>query len=95
MTSSCDDPDGSLPGEGTRPADHTPRRSRARLARLVAAAALGVAALAGAAASSTSSLLTDQRSVTIEVTAAPDFSSTATPTPTPTQTPTPTPTPTR
>jgi hypothetical protein len=93
MTSSCDDPGGSVPGEGARPADHTSRRSRARLGRLVAAAALGVAALAGAALSSTSSLLTDQRSVTIDVTAAPDFSSTATPTPT--QTPTPTPTPTR
>ena len=62
-------------------------RSRARLGRLVAALVLGLAALTGAALESTSSLLTDQVSVELGVTTAPDFTPTATATPTVTPTP--------
>lgn len=62
-------------------------RSRARLGRLVAALVLGLAALTGTALGSTSSLLTDQATVDLGVTTAPDFSPTATATPTVTPTP--------
>jgi hypothetical protein len=73
MTSSSTDP---------RVADERVR-SRARLGRLVAALLLGLAAVTGAALESTSSLLTDQDTVDIGVTTAPDFASTPTPTATP------------
>lgn len=73
MTSSSTDP---------RVADERVR-SGARLGRLVAALLLGLAAVTGAALESTSSLLTDQDTVNIGVTTAPDFASTPTPTATP------------
>ncbi|HEY5554736.1 MAG TPA: hypothetical protein VIK43_07390 [Cellulomonas sp.] len=66
-------------------------RSRARLGRLVAALLLGLAAVTGAALESTSSLLTDQDTVNIGVTTAPDFASTPTPTATPAPTTAPAP----
>ncbi|PVU83200.1 hypothetical protein DDP54_09565 [Cellulomonas sp. WB94] len=57
-------------------------RSRARLGRLVAALLLGLAALTGTALEQTSSLLTDQVTVDLGVTTAPDFNPTPTATPT-------------
>ena len=54
-------------------------RSRARLGRLVAALLLGLAAVTGAALESTSSLLTDQVTVDVGVTTAPDFAITNAP----------------
>ncbi|HZL03695.1 MAG TPA: hypothetical protein VFC48_11290 [Cellulomonas sp.] len=55
-------------------------RSRASLSRLVAALLLGLAAVTGATLESTSSFLTDQVTVDVGVTTAPDFASTPTPT---------------
>ena len=59
--------------DGGPDAQHQPHWSRARLGRLVAAVALGVAAILGGRFESTLSILTDHETVTVGVTAAPSF----------------------